>query len=272
MARHHGLLSRQSLHLGGSPRPGGAIEPRGLLPEPGALPACRLKVAHFTAFDRTGGGGRGRGGGRACQGARVGGKHVERAILGAAELAKPALIPCFTWLGAALQTPGKPWSRLAPLQGRHHGCVAGPTLPISRLSTSRRDAIVTFTDAFQPRGMPCVRPPRRVRCPPRRACCLLPRVLRTARLRPLAKHRSPAVVAGINEHLKRPPRLVGPRRSDVVNVVNHHIFCINPRMAKNASLYFFSPAHKVLKSQPFFLNGRSTCSCFTQSGGKYSRK
>ena len=59
------------------------------------------------------------------------------AIFGAAELAKPALIPCFTWLQAALHTPGKPWSRLAPLQGRYHGCEAGPKSPILRLSTPR---------------------------------------------------------------------------------------------------------------------------------------
>ena len=45
-------------------------------------------------------------------------QRVESAIFGAAELAKEALIPCFTWLGAALQTPGKPWSsRVAPFQG-----------------------------------------------------------------------------------------------------------------------------------------------------------
>ena len=27
------------------------MEPTSLLPEPGGLPACRPKVAHFTAFD-----------------------------------------------------------------------------------------------------------------------------------------------------------------------------------------------------------------------------
>ena len=61
------------------------------------------------------------------------GRHVERAVFGAAELPKPALIPCFTWLQAALHTLGKPWSCLASLQGWYHGCEAGPKSPISPL-------------------------------------------------------------------------------------------------------------------------------------------
>ena len=45
-------------------------------------------------------------------------QHVESAIFGAAELAKPALIPCCCWLPTALHTPEERRSRLAPVQGR----------------------------------------------------------------------------------------------------------------------------------------------------------
>ena len=42
---------------------------------------------------------------------------VERAIFGVAGRPEQALIPGCSWLRAALHTPGKPWSRLAPFQG-----------------------------------------------------------------------------------------------------------------------------------------------------------
>ena len=48
-----------------------------------------------------------------------------------------ALVPRYCQLRAAFHTPGKPWSRLTVLQGRFHGCEAGPKSPMLRPSTRR---------------------------------------------------------------------------------------------------------------------------------------
>ena len=64
-------------------------------------------------------------------------QHVERAIFVVAELPKPALIPCCSWLWAALHIPEEPGSRLAPFQGCYHGFEAGPKSPIFHVSTRR---------------------------------------------------------------------------------------------------------------------------------------
>ena len=55
---------------------------------------------------------------------------VESAIFGAAQLAKPALIPCCYWLLAALHSPEESRSSLAPFQECSHGGEAGPKLLI----------------------------------------------------------------------------------------------------------------------------------------------
>ena len=62
---------------------------------------------------------------------------VERATFVAAELPQQALIPRRSWLWAALHPPGKPWSRLAPFQGRYHSHEAGPKALILLLPTAR---------------------------------------------------------------------------------------------------------------------------------------
>ena len=49
-ARHHGLFGARLLLPGCSPRPGGADEPRGMLPLVSVLPPAPAKVRHFTAF------------------------------------------------------------------------------------------------------------------------------------------------------------------------------------------------------------------------------